>query len=293
MASEAPCESNSSLPSLRLEVHRAAHHHFRGTAHARRRSVDVQTGDLAAERIDEVGVLDSDDAFSVDFLSVVRQRLFRTLDTEGGHHHRLDFGSRFLERDVERSAAADGERLGLVAQIAHFEPSRRRSGNRHGEAALGVGRSTDIGVTDNDRRTDDRHAACIVHITRNGSGLLGLFHRKDDAQRTDVVAQVGACDHPVQRLGEGSRRHVEAGDTVGLDVRARDEQIFGLLLDFGHDFGHRNTVHADRHLRQAAVLRHRRLQPAKTQSEHKKEHERPFRLPENLFIHKFVHFRFR
>ena len=30
-----------------------------------------QTGDLAAERIDEVGVLDSDDAFSVDFLSVV------------------------------------------------------------------------------------------------------------------------------------------------------------------------------------------------------------------------------
>ena len=127
------------------------------------------------------------------------------------------------------------ERLRLIAQIAHFEPCRRRCGHRKGETAVGVGRRTGRGVADDDRGADDRLAAPVADITCDGRRLLGFLYGEDDAQRTDVVGQVRTRHHPVQGFRKRHRRNIEACDTVGLDIRTRNEQIFGLPFDLGHD----------------------------------------------------------
>ena len=85
-----------------------AHDDLRGTADAARRRVDRHTGDLAAERIDEVDVLVGYDVFGIDLLHVVRQRLFRAFDTEGRNHDRVHIHRRLPERKGDVGAAAYG-----------------------------------------------------------------------------------------------------------------------------------------------------------------------------------------
>ena len=218
-----------------LDGFRTAHHDLRRTADTRRRGVDIQTGHLAVERIDEIDVFHGHDVLGVDLLGIIRERLLRALDAEGRHDDRFDLRCGLAQRNVERSAVADGNRLRLIAQIAHFEPCRRRCGHRKGETAVGVGRRTGRGVADDDRGADDRLAAPVADITCDGRRLLGFLYGEDDAQRTDVVGQVRTRHHPVQGFRKRHRRNIEACDTVGLDIRTRNEQIFGLPFDLGHD----------------------------------------------------------
>ena len=79
----------------------AAENHLRRAADARRGGVDRNARDLARQRIDEVGVLDRGDVLGLDLLDVITQGLLLTLDAEGGDNDALDFGSRFVKRDVE------------------------------------------------------------------------------------------------------------------------------------------------------------------------------------------------
>ena len=77
-------------------------------ADATGRRVDRHTGDLAAERVDEVDVLVGHDVLGVDLLHVVRQRLFRTFDTESRNHDRIHIHRRLPERKGDVGAAAYG-----------------------------------------------------------------------------------------------------------------------------------------------------------------------------------------
>ena len=80
----------------------------RCAADATGRRVDRHTGDLAAERVDEVDVLVGHDVLGVDLLHVVRQRLFRTFDTERRNHDRIHIHRRLPERKGDVGAAAYG-----------------------------------------------------------------------------------------------------------------------------------------------------------------------------------------
>ena len=82
MGSVVPCDHVEGVRRLR-DRFLTAHDDLRGTADAARRRVDRHTGDLAAERIDEVDVLVGYDVLGIDLLHVVRQRLFRAFDTQG------------------------------------------------------------------------------------------------------------------------------------------------------------------------------------------------------------------
>ena len=145
-----------------------AHYHAGRAADARRRGVDLHTGDLAVEGIHEVGVLNRNDVLGFHLLDVVRERLFLTFDTEGRHHHVIQRDGRFDHRDTEIGAASHSDLLRFAAQIIdHEHRVLHRSGNLQSETAVDIGADTDRRTFDNDRRADNGLSVCIEHHTRD------------------------------------------------------------------------------------------------------------------------------
>ena len=122
---------------------RTAHDNLRGAADTRRRGVDRHTGDLARQRVHEVGVLDHRDVRRRDLLHVVREGLFLTFDAEGRHNDLFDLRSRLAQRHIEASTRTDCHTRRLITQVTDLKhPGSRRSWDFQFETALSIGRDT-------------------------------------------------------------------------------------------------------------------------------------------------------
>ena len=124
------------------------------------RRVDRHTGDLAAERVDEVDILVSDDGISIHLLYVVRQRLLGTFNAQGRNNDLLDLDGRIGQCDVESRARADGHDTGFVAD----ETDRQfgvvdRGGERQGKVSVDTGGRSDGRPLDQNGGSDNAQTA--------------------------------------------------------------------------------------------------------------------------------------
>ena len=189
---------------------RTAHDNLRGTADTRRRGVDRHTGDLARQRVHEVGVLDHRDVRRRDLLDVVREGLFLTFDAEGRHHDLFDLRGGFAQRYVEVRARADRHTGRFTAQIADLQlPEGRRGRDLQFETAPGVGRDPHGGSPHDDRCPDHRASRSIEHPACNpcGSGLR--FFGKDDIGLLEIILDRRALHHLIQHFADRPVGQVE------------------------------------------------------------------------------------
>ena len=177
----------------------ATKNHLRRAADARRGGVDRNARDLARQRIDEVGILDRGDVLGLDLLDVVTQGLLLTLDAEGGDNDALDFGSRFVKRDVEGSPVADGNHDGFVPQKINLQLGRSRGGGYlKRESSVHVRTRADGRAFDHDGRPDDGNAVDVADLSRHGDGFFRGFLGKNDVRAVDLIRNIRIFEHVVQ-----------------------------------------------------------------------------------------------
>ena len=236
------------IGGLRNGLH-TAHDDLRSAADARRRGVDVHTGHLTIERVDEVGVLVGRDGIGIHLLHVVRQGFLGAFDAQGRNDDLLDFDGRVGQRDVESRARADGHDTGFVTD----EADRKfgvvdRGGDRQGEVSVDAGGRSDGRALDQNGGSDNAQAAGILHHARDGRRpRCGDALRQHDVGNRDLIGDVRVLEqqrqHLVERLGIG----LDRDDAFRVDFVRIKEKILGLLFDFVHDGLHRNLRHVELH----------------------------------------------
>ena len=214
----------------------AAHHHARGTAHARGAGVDLKAGDLARKRVHEVGVLDRVDDVARDLLHVVGQRFLRPFDAEGGNHHGVEHFVVLVHDHRQRGGSRDGKLLFGIADERNFERVPR-FGLRKREIAVDVGGGTGRRTFDKHGGADQGHALIVLYDSGNaalsavGGGIFS-FLREHDVFVPKGISDVGAREELVQHGLQRFVVHREAHFAVGVDVRRIvDERTARLLLD--------------------------------------------------------------
>ena len=237
----------------------ATHHHAGRTAGSRGAGIDLQTGDLARERIHEVGILDRVDDRAGDLLHVVGQGLLLTLDTEGRHHHGVEDLVVLAHDDFERRDRARHRNLLFrIADQRDFEHVARL-GLRQGEVAVEIDGHADRRSLKEHRGTDQCHALLILHRTADaalrGAGRCLRLARQYDMLVPKGISDVEVGEQPVQdpseRLVTGDDGHFPFSIDIGGIV---NERIVRLLLNSLEDRDDRNVPKIEGHMR--GRLRH-------------------------------------
>ena len=216
---------------------------------ARRRGVDVHTGHLTVERVDEVGVLVGRDGIGIHLLHVVRQGFLGTFDAQGRNDDLLDLDGRIGQRDVESRTRADGHDTGFVADEADRQFGVvDRGGDRQGEVSVDAGGRSDGRALDQNGGSDNAQAAGILHHARDGRRpRCGDALRQHDVGNRDLIGDVRVLEQQRQHLVERLRIGLDRDDAFRVDFVRIKEKILGLLFDFVHDGLHRNLRHVELH----------------------------------------------
>ena len=263
-----------------------AQHHFRGAAHARRGGVDRQTGHLARQRVDEVGVLHGQNVFRVDLLYVVAQCLLGAFDAQRRHNHLFDFRGRFRQRDVEDGAAAYGNHHRFIAQEVDFQLSLLGGGGyKQRERAVGSRAHTGVGSPDHNRSAYHGHAGRIADFAGYRNRRLGFLFGKENARSLDLPCDVGLGGHLLQRFAQGPVLDLHAHQAAQVDVLRRNEEEFGLLFDFVHRNPHLHVFERECHGCSVLAVS---LSGRQRQAQHEQKRNQASDLLNKLVIHNFV-----
>ena len=114
---------------------------FRGTTGTTRVGCDDQTGALALQRVDEVGLFGTGQFVATHGLCGVGEGLFLTGNTHGGNDHLVKQFGIVSHDDVDFVLPADGLFDGLVADIGEFQFAAA-CGNLNGVVSVNVGRGS-------------------------------------------------------------------------------------------------------------------------------------------------------
>ena len=220
----------------------APHHHARGTARSGGACVDLQSGDLTGQRIDEVGVLDRIDHFAADFLDVVCQRFLLLPDAEGRHDHRVEHLVLLLQDDLQ-GLPRHGNFQRLVADQRDDEYVAR-PGLRQDEVAVHIDGRAGRRAFDDDAGADQSYSLSVSDGAGNSPPPLGArgrlrngFFREDDVFVLDRVGDVRTVEESVQHGRQRLVCDVERDAARPIDVGVIiDERIPRLLPDGAEHF---------------------------------------------------------
>ena len=213
----------------------AAHDGLRGAAHAGGRGVEHEARDLAAQGVDEVGILAREELVGIDLLHVIGKRLLLAADAESrddGPFQNLVF---LVERHVEDVAGPDGELERLVSQAGEFQGAVFVAGGKGElEVAVQVGAGADGGPLDHHGAADDGLARRIQDAAadRPGTGLsLADDLRGDhDGRPFDLPVNMDGREDGIERGFDSLAFDMDRDRLLRVDVHV-DKQIVRLLLD--------------------------------------------------------------
>ena len=188
----------------------------------------------------------------------VGQGFLGAFDAQGRHNDRFDLGRGLPQGDLELPAAADMQRLGLVAQEIDDKPRGGRRGNRQGEVSRGVRRGSCARALDKHRGADHGLALRIHHDARDAGrrSIQARAKGEKDVFGVDLIRYIRVGEEPPQHVGKGFVPDLDVEPPVGFHPLIHDEKIAGLGLDFVHDLLQRGALQMQGNTR----LRRRGLQ---------------------------------
>ena len=193
---------------------------FRSTTGTTRVGRDDQTGALALQRVDEVGLFGTGQLVAAYGLGRVGKRLFLTGDTHGGNHYLVEQLGVVAHDDVDFIFPVDGLFHGLVTDVGELQfvaPGR----NLDRVVAVDVGGGGYAGAGYFYGEADEGFARGVGHVTGydsravgglSGSGstlvafgllLSGGSLRKHDVGVLYRIGYVGPFEHDVENFADG------------------------------------------------------------------------------------------
>ena len=166
------------------------HHHTRGTTDARCCSIDLHTGHLTIERVNEVGILHRHHSITGELLHVVGQRLGFLLDTQGGDDHLVQAVGIVGHRHHDTISGL--ELLILETYIRHH--NRCTLGGFDCEVTVDVGNGFLTCARHGNGGSDDRFTSLVEHAAFHMILPYLLLHGRRVALNGQSCRHACRCD---------------------------------------------------------------------------------------------------